>query len=104
FQLSTNPPTADAYGREGVDRGTHILLDYDQDDTFVNGKVTRPPKLQGLSGGGIFHVSRESMDGPLVAIATEQWKRSRFVVGTRIKYFVAAARQLRSTRPPEMFE
>ena len=104
FQLTTSPPTGDAYLRESLPQPDYLLLDFDPDDTRVAGKAVTPPKLQGVSGGGIFHISKSTVQGPLVAIATEHRRTSRLIVGTRIKHFLTAARQLNATAPPELFE
>lgn len=104
FQLTTSPPAADAYLRETLPQSDYLLLDFDGKDIRVAGKVVTPPKLQGVSGGGIFYISRSTADGPLVAIATAHRRNSRFIVGTRIKHFLRAARQLNATAPPELFE
>jgi len=104
FQLTTSPPTVDSYLHEALPQSDYLLLDFDQKDTRVAGKRVAPPKLQGVSGGGMFHISRTTVKGPLVAIATEHRRTSRLLVGTRIKHFLAAARQLNATAPPELFE
>jgi hypothetical protein len=66
--------------------------------------TSTPPKLQGVSGGGIFCIWRSSNTGPLVAIATEHRKQSCTLVGTRVRSFVQVARELARTEPPEIFE
>ena len=73
----------------------HILLDFDHKEIRVEGRRAAPPKLQGVSGGGIFHISRKALRGRLVAIATENRQRSRLIVGTRIKHFLAIVRTLK---------
>ena len=82
----------------------HMLFDFDHKDIAIGGRRVTPPKLQGVSGGGIFHISRSTFQGPLVAIATKNRRNSRLIVGTRLKHFLRAARQLRATAPPEAFE
>jgi hypothetical protein len=104
FQLTTSPPTAEAYLRESLPQSDYLMLDFDHKDTRVAGKVVTPPKLQGVSGGGFFHISRSTVEGPLVAIATEHRRISRCLLGTRIKHFLTAARQLNATAPPGFFE
>jgi hypothetical protein len=98
FRCSTQPVEAAEYLQEGVAKSDHILLDFDYKEMHVEGKRAYPPKLLGVSGGGIFQISRKEMRGPLVAIATENRRRSRLIIGTRIKHFLAMARELR-TRP-----
>ena len=104
FHLATNPPPGDPYQKEKLSRTGHLLVEFDRKDTVVERKKAVPPKLQGVSGGGIFCISRSSNTGPLVAIATEHRKRSSMLVGTRVHYFVQIARELARTGPPEMFE
>jgi hypothetical protein len=93
FHLASNPPPGDPYKTEGLDRCLHLLVEFDYKDTLVERKIVRPPKVQGISGGGIFCISDNSNTGPLIAIATEHRKRSRILVGTRVRYFVQIARE-----------
>lgn len=95
FRCSTQPVDAAEYIQERMSESDHILLDFDHKEIRVEGRRASPPKLQGVSGGGIFHVSRKRMRGPLVAIATENRRRSRLIVGTRIKHFLAMVRELK---------
>jgi hypothetical protein len=57
FQLETNPPDADLYDQEKLDRAKHLLIDFDRDDIRIGGKKVSPPRLDGVSGGGIFCIS-----------------------------------------------
>ena len=95
FRLSTQPVDAAEYLQEQMSKSHHILLDFDHKEIRVEGRRATPPKLQGVSGGGIFQISRKAMRGPLVAIATENRQRSRLIVGTRIKHFLAIVRALK---------
>lgn len=104
FHLATNPPPGDLYEKEKLSRTEHLVVDFDHKDTVVERKKVVPPKLQGVSGGGIFCIWRSSNTGPLVAIATEHRKQSRILVGTRVRYFVQVARELTRTEPLEIFE
>jgi hypothetical protein len=104
FQLKTSPPDAVAYSRETLPQLDYLLLEYNQKKTRVQGKVIAPPKLEGVSGGGIFHISRTKVDGPLVAIATEHRQQRKLIVSTRIKHFLRLARHLRATERAELFE
>jgi hypothetical protein len=99
FHCATSPVDAEEYLQEQISRPDHILLDFDHKEIVAGGKRVNPPKLQGVSGGGIFHISRETQHGPLVAIATQNRRNSRLIVGTRIKHFLAVVRELK--RMPE---
>ena len=95
FHCSTNPVDAAEYLQEETSQADHILLDFDHKEIVIGGNRLNPPKLQGVSGGGIFHISRETKRGPLVAIATKNRRNRRLIVGTRIKHFLAMARELK---------
>ena len=103
FRFSTQPVDAAEYLQERMSKSDHILLDFDHNEIRVEGRRASPPKLQGVSGGGIFQISRKAMRGPLVAIATENRRRSRLIVGTRIKHFLAMVRELKTTCPRGSF-
>ena len=95
FHCSTNPVDAAEYLQEGISQADHVLLDFDHKEIVIGGRRVNPPKLQGVSGGGIFHISRQTNQGPLVAIATQNRRNSRLIVGTRIKHFLAMVRELK---------
>jgi hypothetical protein len=96
FVCSTNPVDAAEYLQEEVSQADHILLDFDHNEIVIGGRRVNPPKLQGVSGGGVFHISRETKQGPLVAIGTQNRRNSRLIVGTRIKHFLAMVRELKA--------
>jgi hypothetical protein len=73
------------------------LSPYDHKEIVIGGRRVNPPKLQGGSGGGVFHISRETNHGALVAIATQNRRNGRLIVGTRIKHFLAMVRELKAT-------
>lgn len=102
FQLSTSIVSAAEYSREKLLQSEHILLDFDHKEIVIKRKRVTPPRLQGVSGGGVFHLSRGTLQGSLVAIATENRRSSRLIVGTRISHFLNAARELRATAPPRL--
>jgi hypothetical protein len=104
FQVSTSVVSAAEYSRENLPQSEHVLLDFDHKEIVKKRRRVTPPRLQGVSGGGIFHISRGTRQGPLVAIATENRRRSRLIVGTRITHFLNAARELRETAPPKLCE
>jgi hypothetical protein len=96
FHCSTNPVDAAEYLQEEISQADHLLLDFDHKETVIGGRRVNPPRLQGVSGGGVFHISREMKQGPLVAIATQNRRNSRLIVGTRIKHFLAMVRELKA--------
>ena len=100
FHCSTYPVDVAEYLQEGLSQADHILLDFDHKKIVIGGRRVNPPKLQGVSGGGIFHIPRETKQGPLVAIATQNRRSSRLIVGTRIKHFLAMVRELKATSQP----
>jgi hypothetical protein len=99
FRFSTQPVDTAEYLQERASKSDHILLDFDHKEIRVEGRRASPPKLQGVSGGGIFLIFRKVMRGPLVAIATENRRQSRLIVGTRIKHFLVMVRELKTTCP-----
>jgi hypothetical protein len=103
FHCSTYPVDADEYLQEEMPQADHILLDFDHKEIEIGGRVVTPPKLQGVSGGGVFHICRETKRGPLVAIATQNRRTSRLIVGTRIKHFLALVRALKATSRAQNF-
>jgi len=103
FHFATSCVASAEYIQEEVSQLDHVLLDFDHKEIVVGTTVVNPPRLQGVSGGGVFHISRNTNRGPLVAIATQHRKNSRLIVGTRIKHFLGMVRELRATSPPESF-
>ncbi len=103
FRFSTHPVSAAEYTQERMSQADHILLDFDHKAIKVDGRRTSPPKLQGVSGGGIFHISRKTRNGPLMAIATQNRRTSRLIVGTRIKHYLAMVRELKTISPSRAF-
>ena len=96
FHCCTNLVEPDEYLHEGMSEADHLLLDFDHKAIVTEGRRASPPKLQGVSGGGVFHISRETRQGPLVAIITQHRRKSRLIVGTRIKHFLAMVRELKA--------
>jgi hypothetical protein len=95
FHCATGPVDGPEYIHEQISQADHILLDFDHKEIRLQGKRANPPRLQGVSGGGIFHISRETNHGPLVAIATQNRRSSRLIMGTRIKHFLGLVREIR---------
>lgn len=96
FHCCTGPVCPAEYLQEQLSQTDYIVLDFDAKEIAIRGRQGTPPKLQGSSGGGIFQISRETNHGPLVAIATQNRRISRVIVGTRIKHFLAVVRELKS--------
>jgi hypothetical protein len=101
FHCATGTVEPAEYVQQNIPQSDRVLLDFDHKEVSIGGQ--HPPKLQGVSGGGIFRISRDTMHGPLVAIATQNRQRSRLLIGTRLKHFLAVARELKATSPSEMF-
>jgi hypothetical protein len=99
FHCRTGPVAPAEYLAEQLSLEDHIALDFDHKEIVIRGTRVNPPKLQGVSGGGIFHISRKTMQGPLVAIATQNRRSSRLIVGTRIKHFLMVVRELNGEVP-----
>jgi hypothetical protein len=104
FHCMTSPVDAAEYAREDILQSDHLLLDFDHKDIVVAKRRVTPPRLQGVSGGGVFHISRDTRLGQLVAIATRNLRNSRLIVGTRVKHFLSMAREMKATAPPTSFQ
>jgi len=52
------------YLQEGMSQADHVLLDFDHKEIVLGERRVNPPRLQGVSGGGVFHISRETKLGP----------------------------------------
>ena len=94
FQLTALPEAPATYAREQLDPAVHLALEYDHEKISSGGVDVNPPKLDGMSGGGIFHLEGREARGKLVAIATEHRRKARVLVGTRIEHFFNTARHL----------
>jgi hypothetical protein len=99
FHCCTGPVSPAEYLEEELSQADHIALDFDHEEIVIEGRRNTAPKLQGVSGGGIFYISRETKHGPLVAIATQNRRPSRLILGTRIKHFIAIAREMKQYIP-----
>jgi len=96
FHCCTNPVDSAECLQEKMSQADHILLDFDHKEIVIEGTRVNPPKLQGVSGGGVFNISRETKQGPFVAICTQNRRNFRLIVGTRIKHFLAMVRELKA--------
>ena len=101
FQFSGLPEPPETYIRESLDPKVHLILEFDHEDIRVAGTRAVPPKLQGVSGGGMFHLADLSptLAAKLVAIATDHDKKARVIIGTRIEYFMDSARRVLQDEP-----
>jgi hypothetical protein len=66
FHFATNPVAAAEYLQQRISQADHILLDFDHKEIVVEGRRENPPELQGVSGGGMFQISRDTYGGPLI--------------------------------------
>ncbi|MBY0496903.1 MAG: hypothetical protein K2Y23_22055 [Cyanobacteria bacterium] len=82
--MTAIPSTPEKYAAGALDEGVHLAIDYDERDINRGGKRVVPPRLQGVSGGGMFRFNGLSDEIKLVAIAVEHRRNERIIVGTRI--------------------
>lgn len=96
FQFTGLAEVEEVYRRESLSVAHHLVVEFA--NVRSGGQPATPPKLQGVSGGGMFHLVTREADATirLVAIATEHRRAPELVVGTRIEHFLAVARQLRA--------
>jgi hypothetical protein len=104
FQFTAYPAGQSTYATKGLDRGSHLLLKYDQKAVLVDGIRTHPPRLQGIDGGAILRFSSLMPEFRLVAIGTEHRKQARAIVGTRIGQVLTLAREVIRSGDPKLFE
>lgn len=105
FQFTGLPEPPATYIRESRDPAMHLILEFDHTDIRVAGQRMTPPKLQGVSGGGMFHLADLSptTQAKLVAVATDHDKKARVLVGTRIEHFMDSTRRI-LREEPRLFE
>jgi hypothetical protein len=94
FQFTTSVAAFSMHQKENLPVEDHVLLEFDHRNIRAGGETVNPPKLQGVSGGAICRVARNTEQPHLVAIATEHRKAARMVVGTRIERFMEIASAL----------
>jgi hypothetical protein len=94
FQFTGLAEVEEVYQREKLSVAHHLVVEFA--NVRSGGEPTIPPKLQGVSGGGMFHLVTRDTDATiqLVAIATEHRHAQQLVVGTRIEQFLRLIRQL----------
>jgi len=96
FQFTGLAEVDAIYQRESLSTTHHLIVEFG--NVRSEGRPTTPPKLQGVSGGAMFHLVTRDVDATiqLVAIATEHRRAAELVVGTRIEHFLNVARNMRS--------
>ena len=101
FQFTGLGEPPGTYTRESLDPAAHLIVEFDRKKLRFKGQSVIGPKVQGVSGGAIFHLTDGSVapTAELVAIATEHRKQSRLIVGTRIEHFMRLARELMVSEP-----
>lgn len=95
FQFTGLAEIEEVYRRESLSVLHHLVVEFA--NVRSGGQPARPPQLQGVSGGGMFHLMTLDTDATirLVAIATEHRRPEELVIGTRIEHFLRVARQIR---------
>lgn len=79
----------------------HIVLDFDQDNVVGPMGIQSSPKLDGISGGGVFRMPALELVGstapPLLAgLVIEQHRQQRLLVGVRLGVILAAINSISS--------
>lgn len=95
FQFTGLTEIEEVYRRESLSVAHHLVVEFA--NVRSGGQPATPPQLQGVSGGGMFHLVTRDADATirLVAIATEHRRAEEIVVGTRIEHFLGVAKQIR---------
>jgi hypothetical protein len=88
---------------EGLSHDQHLLLDFAPDEILESGRHVQPPKVQGISGGGVFRSPRRQPEATMfVGVLIEHHKAARVMVATRAAVVAAHARAI-IARHPETF-
>jgi len=99
YIYSASSPALEKYRRLSILEETHILLDFDKKMIADKAnKLVNPPKLQGISGGGIWRIRDytdvASLAGPsprkLVGIVIEGHPMQKIIMGVRISCIIEA--------------
>ncbi len=85
--IATVPASQKQYTNLRITPTNHLLLEYDERNVSYQGRRHLPPSLAGISGGGVFHVQKETNDVRLVGIITESHRSQGLIVATRIDSF-----------------
>jgi hypothetical protein len=79
----------------GFSLGQHLLLEFPLDEILLEGRPVNPPKVQGMSGGGVFRLRRRQPETTtLVGILIEHHRDVSALVATRWSQVAALAREL----------
>ncbi len=91
FSIATYPAREELHQKINRSRKDHILLEYSDNKVTHNGLKRKMPKVQGMSGGGVFHVDRQTRKARLVGIVSEHHAKSEVIVAKRIDSFIMIA-------------
>ena len=95
LQFTGLAESQEIYDREAMSSGHHLIVEFGSVRSGAQPAV--PPTLQGVSGGGMFHLVTRDVDATvrLVALATEHRRSVELIVGTRIEHFLKLAREMK---------
>jgi hypothetical protein len=85
--IATVPALQERYTNLNIVAKNQLLLEYDEKNVSYQGRRYHPPDLAGISGGGVFHVRKETNKVRLVGIVTEFHKGPGLILATRIDSF-----------------
>ncbi len=89
FAVGAKAAPPERYREAGVSEATHLVLDFDRQQTVGREGSGPAPKLNGMSGGGVWRVGVEPGADRLAAIFTEYRERdASYIVATRIDLLV----------------
>jgi hypothetical protein len=89
FAVGAKAAPQERYREAGMSESTHLVLDFDRQQTEGREGSGPAPKLNGMSGGGVWRVGAEPGTDRLAAIFTEYREReSSYIVATRIDLLV----------------
>jgi hypothetical protein len=77
---------------EKLDPRVHLVLEFDRENIFVQGKRLNPPNPHGISGGAAFHDVGGELK--LAGIMTEYRRNSCILVGTQMTEVIAFAQHV----------
>lgn len=91
FCICTRPAPEQRYEDLSIPAKNQMLLEYNERSVTRDGARFNMWKLQGMSGGGVFHVRKETRQAQLVAILTEHRRESKCIIATRVNCAVLLA-------------